>query len=168
MSRRTPDLTIGGGTDGDDYAPAYMHRWYVTPWRRFADRHSRQWWRRWLAYWPNIYLHVMHRSDEDRALHDHPWPSLSLVLAGGYWEWQPVSSGGDEPTQAYARVVATWRPAGSIPTRSASTAHRIELDRERPAVSLFVTGIRRRQVWGFHCPEGWRSSADFERNGGCD
>lgn len=48
--RRPPDVVIGG-----DASP-YMRRWWVIPRnRRF-----------------NVYLHHFLRSDDDRALHDHP------------------------------------------------------------------------------------------------
>jgi hypothetical protein len=30
----------------------------------------------------------MKRSDYDREGHDHPWPFVSFVLKGGYWEHQ--------------------------------------------------------------------------------
>lgn len=34
-------------------------------------------------------VHKVLRSDEDRALHDHPWQNASIVLDGGYWEVVP-------------------------------------------------------------------------------
>jgi hypothetical protein len=34
----------------------------------------------------NVYLHHFLRSDDDRALHDHPWINLSLLLDGCYLE----------------------------------------------------------------------------------
>ena len=32
----------------------------------------------------NIYLHTIWCSDDDRALHDHPWPRCSIIVDGGY------------------------------------------------------------------------------------
>ena len=37
--------------------------------------------------WFSIKVHHILESDEDRCEHDHPWPFLSLILTGGYWEW---------------------------------------------------------------------------------
>lgn len=38
--------------------------------------------------WP-IRIHQTLRSDHERALHDHPWNNISIVLRGGYWEVTP-------------------------------------------------------------------------------
>lgn len=106
----------------------------------------------------HVYLHVILRSDEDRALHDHPWPFLSIILAGGYWE--------------HFEGKRTWRKPWSVLRRRATDAHRIELEKEscdpfllpsgewifvdtmRPAVSLVFTG-RRWRKWGFLTKDGW-------------
>lgn len=120
---REPDFIIGDN---------YLRRWFVIPRNR----------------WFNIYLHMIRRSDDDRALHDHPWWNCSIILAGGYFE-HTIADGGVESR--------TWRGSGSVTFRRAKAAHRLEVDRERfPfALSLFITGPRIRQ-WGFHCPNGWR------------
>lgn len=36
-----------------------------------------------------VYLHHLHASDEDRALHDHPWSFITFLLSSGYFEWTP-------------------------------------------------------------------------------
>src|SRR3546814_5856142 len=64
VDRRPPNFVIGGQQD------PYMRRWWVIPRNRFI----------------NIYLHQVLRPDDDRALHDHPWINLSIILDGGYWE----------------------------------------------------------------------------------
>jgi hypothetical protein len=61
---REPDLYIGGKDD------PYLLRWYLIPRNRFF----------------NVYLHKIVRSDDDRALHDHPWWWLSVMLKGRYAE----------------------------------------------------------------------------------
>lgn len=89
----------------------------------------------------SVYLHHIIGSDEDKAMHDHPWANLSLVLSGHYIEHQPNRR----------RMVQ----AGEVLTRWATTPHRIEVTGPYPSVwSLFICGPRRR-VWGFHCPKGW-------------
>ena len=89
--------------------------------------------------WFAVYLHRFFRGDIDRCLHDHPWPFISVVLKGGYWE---VMSDGYH-----------WRRPGSILWRPAKTAHRIECG---PGTwSLVVVG-RRVRDWGFYTPSGWQ------------
>ncbi len=89
----------------------------------------------------NLYLHRFNSSDEDRALHDHPWVSLGWILG---------PEGYNEVTKE--RIV--WRPAGSIVPRLPTTAHCIVLPSTVPVHTLFLTGPVVRQ-WGFHCPRGW-------------
>lgn len=93
----------------------------------------------------NIYLHKFLRSDDDRALHDHPWLNVSYLLHGEYVEYS-IHAGG---VQAAVRYVA-----GQMKFRRAKTAHRIAID--KPCWSLLITGPVIRE-WGFHCPASWRS-----------
>lgn len=120
---RKPDFIIGG------HDHPYMLRWWVVPRNR----------------WFNIYLHHFLRSDDDRALHDHPWVNCSILLQGEYTE-HTIAAGGVAHRQVYK--------AGAIKFRRAKSAHRVELH-NGPCWSLFVTGPIVRQ-WGFHCPAGWR------------
>jgi hypothetical protein len=128
---RAPDQVIGG-----EDRP-YLRRWHITP----------------RGNGPAVYLHQFLRSDDDRALHDHPWPSVGLILHGAYLEHEP----GQDP----------WMmTAGMLVQREALTAHRVELLRdvpgapEKPVWTLFITGPRIRE-WGFHCPQGWVHWRDF-------
>jgi hypothetical protein len=129
---REPDFYIGGKEN------PYLLRWWVIPRNRLF----------------NIYLHKFLRDDDDRALHDHPWVSLSVILKGGYVEH--TASG------------VRRRYVGIIVFRRAKHAHRIELLRQHirlgriivPAWTLFITGPRIRE-WGFHCPQGWRHWKEF-------
>jgi hypothetical protein len=116
--KRPPDFIIGNPAD------PYMLRWYLIPRNR----------------WFNIYLHKFLRSDDDRALHDHPWVSLSIVIKGQYRDHTPCGS------RIYRR--------GSIIFRRATAIHRVELIDNQPAWTLFITGPKVRE-WGFHCPKGW-------------
>lgn len=65
------------GIDGGERRP-YLTRWHLIPRNR----------------WFNLYLHKFVHGDDERALHDHPWPSASLLLEGRYIEhtseWFPV------------------------------------------------------------------------------
>lgn len=91
-----------------------------------------------------VYLHKFLRDDDDRALHDHPWWFVSLILSGGYDEWLENS------------IVCRRFP--SIAFRRAEHRHRVVLHRNRPCWTLVVRG-RARRTWGFWCPQGfvpWR------------
>jgi hypothetical protein len=139
---RAPDMLIGKEDD------TYLERWYVIPRNRVF----------------NVYLHHFLRSDDDRALHDHPWINASILLQSRYTE-HTIAAGGVHRRVEYC--------AGAIKFRGASYAHRIELT-HGPSWSLFITGPTMRS-WGFHCPAGWRHWRDFvdtENSGqigrGCD
>lgn len=121
--KRPPDVVIGGPVD------PYMRRWWIIPRNRFF----------------NVYLHRFLRSDDDRALHDHPWWNVSFLLDGSYIE-HTISAGGVN--------IRTRRRAGDLKLRRARAAHRIELVAGAECWTIFVTGPRLR-TWGFHCPRGW-------------
>lgn len=121
---RPPDFVIG------DPARPYLLRWWLLPRNRLF----------------NVYLHWILRSDDDRALHDHPWMNVSYLLRGGYVEHR-IAAGGVH----HARV----RQQGSIIMRRARVAHRLELVGHDACWTLFITGPTVR-AWGFHCPAGWR------------
>lgn len=123
---RKPDFVIGDN---------YMHRWFVVP------RNP----------WQNVYLHRILKSDDDRALHDHPWDNRTLVIVGRYIEHL-----------ADGRQVL--RVAGDVIERSADTLHRLEVLPGEAAVSLFMTGPKQRE-WGFACPQGWVHWEDFTAAG---
>lgn len=132
----------------DPSIPVYMERWWYVP-------------RNWAV---NCYLHIFRRSDDDRALHDHPWWSFSVVLDGGYWE-HTIADGGVN--------TKTWCGPGSMRFRwTGRKAHRVELPpleningtwrkadtisglAERPARTIFITGPVLRR-WGFHATWTW-------------
>lgn len=125
--RRPPNFVIG------EPGNPYLLRWYILPRNRLF----------------NVYLHCFMRSDDDRALHDHPWFNLSILLRGAYVE---------EALRADGGRLRTPRSAGAIKARSPWAAHRIEVD--APAWTLFITGPKLRE-WGFHCPAGWRRWTEF-------
>ena len=126
-----PDFIIGGSED------PYLLRWHLTP----------------RGDGPGIYVHHFLRSDDDRALHDHPYASTSILLEGSYLEHLP---GG----------VAVMRNQGETVSRDAETPHRVELlpratgEGLHPVTTMFLCGPRVRD-WGFHCPQGWRPWQEF-------
>jgi len=121
MARR-PDFVIGAD---------YLRRWWIIPRNEGC----------------NIYLHQIMHSDDDRALHDHPWANTSYILSGSYIEHTPDG--------VFTRV------AGDIVERDAGHLHRLEvIDGAPPVVSLFITGPKVRD-WGFQCPQGWVPWQEF-------
>lgn len=125
---RKPDFIIGARDN------PYLLRWWILPRNRFF----------------NIYLHHILRDDDDRALHDHPWWNISIILKGCY----------DEITPKRKFRRKRW----SIVFRRATTSHRLVLPIINGGISfcwsLFITGPRVRE-WGFHCPKGWVHWKDF-------
>lgn len=117
------DFAIGPEDD------PYMLRWHIIP------RNEQS----------NVYLHKILHSDDDRAMHDHPWPNTSLLIAGQYIEHTPEGS--------------FLRSAGDVITRPAEALHRLELVGDH-AISLFMSGQKERE-WGFACPNGWVHWKDF-------
>lgn len=135
IASREPDFIIGAN---------YLRRWWVIP------RNHMQ----------NVYLHEINLSDDARAMHDHPWDNISVILKGSYIEHTPEES--------YIR-----NPGDSI-HRSAFNIHRLEVAEGAQVISLFITGPVLRD-WGFHCPKGfvpWQDFVGIEGNqstitGGC-
>ncbi len=121
--KRRPDLVIGDPTD------PYLLRWWI---QKDPERGS-------------VYLHQVLKDDDDRALHDHPWDSASLVLQGVLREVMPNGS--------------LLLCPGELNTRRATDAHRLEIV-EGPVWTLFTTGPRVRD-WGFHCANGWVPWQEF-------
>lgn len=119
---REPDEIINDNVDGIDVP--YLMRWWVKDKGEHGD---------------NIYLHCFVRSDYDRALHDHPRDSVSVILDGEYLEHTPEGT--------------FHRKRGDVVTRVAASLHRIELI-SGPTWTLFIVGKKYRE-WGFACPDGW-------------
>ena len=119
--RRPPDFTIQND---------YLLRWHLVPRNR----------------WFNIYLHNIRHSDDDRALHDHPWWNVSIIIKGSYRE--------------LTREGLRYWPRWSMIFRSATRAHRLIVPDDSAVWTLFITG-RKVRTWGFHCPKGWIPWTEF-------
>ncbi len=120
-----------------DHDP-YLHRWYVLRTERLG-----------------LFIHKFVRSDEDRALHDHPWPFFVIPLWGGYVEHS------DRPLHPWPGCLCprvdvkrrVW-PIISARYRDTTFRHRVELVKERPSWSLFFRFTKIRE-WGFWPKEGF-------------
>lgn len=141
---RQPDFVIGGADR------PYLRRHWLLPRNPFF----------------NVYVHEFLRSDEDRALHDHPWAfNCSWLIDGEYVE-HTIAAGGVH--------VRTHRRAGDWKFRWGPAPHRVELLWDfasadpavpnvvpKPCWTVFITGPVVR-TWGFHCAErGWVPWREF-------
>lgn len=108
----------------------------------------------------NIFLHQFLRSDPD-DLHDHPWPYLTLIIKGGYWEWIPVfETSGDSagPDHCWPPKIIgerkVWRGPGHFRVNKANSFHRIEVEPGVDCWTLFMPGPQKRE-WGFLLHNNW-------------
>lgn len=144
----------------------YLRRWYLFRGKTFS-----------------VFIHKFERSDEDRALHDHPWAFLVIPIWRGYIEhYDPLWSDNWGLTKlecstrrhrVYPIIGTRYRPA--------TFQHRVELlkawknvswlsaglhgedivkmeriGEELPAWSIFIH-FKREREWGFQMPDGWIS-----------
>lgn len=97
----------------------------------------------------NVFLHKFLKSDPD-DVHDHPWPYATVILKGGYWEWIPHFDTVGRKTGEYQ----VWRGPGHFRISKANSFHRIELDPDITAWTLFMPGPKQRD-WGFLVQNKW-------------
>lgn len=143
----------------------YLHRWYIFRSKRLG-----------------VFLHKFVRSDEDRALHDHPWNFFGIVLKGGYMEHFetkitcPRCNGRGDIVGTIQQTMRglpwvncpgcdgdgikivqdkKWRGIFSWTYQKAEYKHRVELIENRPSWSLFIR-FRERREWGFWLKTGWQ------------
>jgi hypothetical protein len=149
---REPDVVLYNQKNDS----VYLRRWYVIPRNNFG----------------NIYLHNFLSSDEDRALHDHPWWNISILLSGCYFEHIPKDSKKWIEENDRTQIVKKRYPFIPI-FRNSESIHKIELIQNKPIWTLFITGPVARE-WGFYCPNFWRHHNEFldktgSKNGkGCE
>jgi hypothetical protein len=120
----------------------YLERYYIF----LKDR-------TWFPF--NAFIHKFLKSDPD-DVHDHPWPYFTLILAGGYWEWIPKINTLGEQWGEY-RV---WRGPGHCRMCRAESYHRIELDPNITAWTLFMPGPQKRE-WGFLVNNKWTHNEKY-------
>lgn len=115
-----------------------------------------------------VCLHTFHRSDAN-VFHDHPFPFVTVVLKGGYFDMTPAER---RPGSTFIPSKAEWLGPGSVRYRPAHHTHRVSLVSRftyagrgiafQPATTLVWLGPRVRE-WGFHLPEGWTPWRDYFR-----
>jgi hypothetical protein len=110
----------------------YLKRWYLFRCRALG-----------------IFLHRFFRSDEERALHDHPWSFITVILWRGYIEHCEQQCA----VCGYHQVAKRRWPL-TIHFRHAEWRHRVELIGGKPSWTL-VFRFRERRDWGFWEPNGF-------------
>lgn len=130
----------------------------------------------WPKRWGSCYLHIFHRSDNEDALHDHPWDFVTFVIWGWYREhlaqrvvlpnfYNTEPEFFASPKEADCAMISTGSRLvhiGQWLYRPADTIHRVELlkdryGREKPAITICWVSPKRRE-WGF-----WHTMLDAER-----
>jgi hypothetical protein len=107
-------------------------------------------------YFPfNVFIHKFLRSDPD-DVHDHPWPYATLILKGGYWEYTPVF---DKQGKMIGEQ-QKWRGPGHFRVSSATSYHRIEIEKDVECWTLFMPGPQRRE-WGFLVNNKWVENNEY-------
>lgn len=116
-----------------------------------------------LPFGYTVRLHKILKSDDDRALHDHPWAFTSIILSNGYIEVLGQWKSWDEMKYGMlsldSRLTVTqdsegrwiayrWVGQGEINSADATTWHRLILLNSKPTWSLFISG-KREHGWGF-------------------
>ncbi len=106
-----------------------------------------------------IFVHKLCRSDHDRALHDHPWSFLTVILRRGYFE---VFYDHSQPD--WLRERFTQHKPGAVLYRPACHRHRVVI-KGKPAWTLVFVGPKCRK-WGFWPDSGWCWWRRYDTNKG--
>jgi hypothetical protein len=152
-----PNFVVG--QDGNPY----MKRWWIlfTPPSAPEGQGSKL--SRLCARLFNVYIHEFVHDDDDRALHDHPAPSISISLGEigkEYYRWSTMDEIYLDRDEIERERTVEF---GSIVFRSAKFAHRMIVPNPGH-VTIFIFGPRVRE-WGFVCPAGWRHWKEFTAPG---
>lgn len=145
--------------------------------------------------WLSIKLHRIVASD-DECLHDHPWPFITFIYSGGYYEWTFANMTPGQCVAAHLDgkildwhhspdgklIVKKWYGPGSLLYRPAAYAHRLELKQERRRgvidgllteglfpveCKTFVITFAIIRKWGFFSKFGWLWHNDYKKKDHC-
>jgi hypothetical protein len=104
----------------------------------------------------NVFLHKFLKGDPD-DVHDHPWPYVTLILKGGYYEWVPTFNPYTGDKVGETRY---WRGPGHFRICKPTSYHRIELAEGVTAWTLFMPGPQTRE-WGFFVNNKWVNNKQY-------
>lgn len=112
---------------GDNEEP-YLERYMLARWGKNGEH--------------TLFLHRFLDSDSDRGIHDHPWDSLSFILAGGYLEKRLIHENNEE------KVITRNIKPGTFNKIKKDDFHRIVLKPKTTPWTIFYHGPRVKH-WGF-------------------
>jgi len=93
----------------------------------------------------SIWLHHFVRDDQERHVHDHPWPAVSVILTGGYRE-EVGEVAGD-------RMVMREREFSAPAINRIPATHRHRIAAVQPHTwTLMLVGKRTGRGWWFYNP----------------
>tara|TARA_Y100001949_G_C15803346_1_gene250232 strand:- start:167 stop:580 length:414 start_codon:yes stop_codon:yes gene_type:complete len=107
-----------------DRGPSHPEYFLAKPWteRYYLLFRKRP---KWFPF--NILIHHILDNDHGVGLHNHPYPYITIILKGGYWETDSTNK----------RV---WRKQFYIGFRGANNLHRVDLEPGIKALTLFFAG----------------------------
>lgn len=149
-AQRTPYFHLEG----------YMQRWWLLG-GSARDRRpdaelgwKRTWLDRFIGRFIAIRVHRIISSDDVRALHDHPWWFVTVIMRGGYLEVLPIDQE-QPPERDRYDTNNFWRAPGDVVFHRGADRHRLELGQGRECWTFFIMGPISRD-WGFHtADQGW-------------
>lgn len=120
-----------------------LHRWTLLALGRRPDGR--------LGRWGKMLLHHFLPNSDDRDVHDHPWPFITIVLKGFYVNIERNAQG---------KLTAERMKPGTIRYRPATHTHCTKAG-PNGCWTLVVTGPLVRE-WGFWLDGKWRHWRDYE------
>ena len=107
-----------------DRGPSHPEYFLAKPWtaRYYLLFRNRP---RWFPF--NILIHHILDNDHGVGLHNHPFPYLTIILKGGYWETDSKKN-------------KTWRGRFYVGFRSADNLHRVDLEPGIKPITLYIAG----------------------------
>lgn len=120
---------------------------------------------------PAARVHRIHRSDLDRAAHNHPWNHFSVILEHGYYELIPSPTGVEDfsviPQPLRDQIgseeplFAIRREKGDVIFRTPEMRHKlVVLSEDEKPLTLFVTAPKT-DDWGFFTENGFILHTDY-------
>ena len=107
-----------------DRGPSHPEYCFAKPWtaRYYLLFRKRP---RWFPF--NILIHHILDDDHGVGLHNHPFPYITIIISGGYWETDKNKN-------------KIWRDRFYVGFRSADNLHRVDLEPGIKPVTIYIAG----------------------------
>lgn len=132
IRKRGPELVIGPDEDPQ------TKRWHIWQWRGWQ-----------LAY------HEWHRSDHDRALHDHSADNWSIIISG--WYDEVLSHRWEDVRMKLRHAFVPYFRRADEPHRVVITPRLLD----RGICKTLWLRMPPRREWGFVCKTGWKHNSEY-------